>query len=296
MQLLRCASFLVGATAVVPALRAQSLTDRARAALERGQVDSAYELIQLAADAEPGRADVQWLLGRIACEKAGRSGPFSAFSLARKCKAALARAVELAPDSLTYLESLAGYLAQAPGIAGGDRDSALKLAETVRRRDDARGDLLEASLLWSGNADAKARADSLVEGVVGRHPADELVQLRAAGWWAGTGRPGRALAVYEGMAARDPKDPVAHFFVGRQLVLLRRDLRRAQEQLRLAAAAPEPPPGSPRFVPGAPWYRLGQTYEQLAMPDSARMCFEEALRINPQLTPARLALDSLSRP
>lgn len=296
MKVSRCAALLIGATAVVPALRAQSLLDRARSAQERGQLDSAYGLIQLAADAEPARAEVQWLLGGIACQKAGSAGPLNSLDLVRKCKAALSRAVELAPDSLTYLESLAGFLSQAPGLAGGDKDSALKLAARVRQRDDARGDLLSANLLWSGDAAAKARADSLAEGAGARHPADRLVQLRVAAWWAGTGRPERALAVYEGLAARDPQDPVARFFVGRQLVLLRRDLRRAQGELRFAAAAPAPPAGTPSFTPGAPWYRLGQTYVQLGMSDSARICFEQALRINPQLQPARLALDSLSRP
>jgi len=239
---------------------------------------------------------VQWLLGEIACRKAGSAGPIDAFTLARKCKAAFARAVELAPDSLTYLEGLANYLSQAPGIAGGDKDSALKLAGLVRQRDDARGDLLTANLLWSGDAAAKARADSLAEGALGRHPTDRLVQLRAGAWWASTNRPERALAVYEGMVARDPQDPIARFFVGRQLVLLRRNLRRAQEHLRFAAAAPAPPAGAQSFTPGAPWYRLGQSYVQLGMSDSARICFEQALKINPQLQPARLSLDSLSRP
>jgi tetratricopeptide (TPR) repeat protein len=295
MNLSRCAACCIVAITTSSTLRAQSLADRARSALDRGQVDSAYGLIQLAADAEPGRADLQWLLGQIACAKAGRAGPLSAFSLARKCKAALGRAVELAPDSLTYLESLAGYLAQAPGLAGGDKDSAAKLAEAVRRRDDARGDLLAANLLW-GNAATRLRADSLVEGVAARHPADALVQLRVGAWWAGTGRPERALAVYEAMVSRAPQDGVARFFLGRQLVLMKRDLRRAQEQLRLAASLPEPPPGAPRFAAGAPWYRLGQTYEQLGMGDSARLCFEEALRLNPSLTPARLSLDSLTHP
>jgi tetratricopeptide (TPR) repeat protein len=50
----------------------------------------------------------------------------------------------------------------------------------------------------------------------------------------------------------------------------------------------------PSFAPGAPWYRLGQSYEQLGMPDSARRCFERALQVNPQLVPARLSLDSLT--
>jgi len=279
--------------------RAQTLYERAQAALRRDQVDSAWDLVRRAADAEPNRADVQFLFGNIACTKAGRAGFLSAYGLARKCKAGLARAVELAPDSLPYLEGLASFLAQAPGLVGGDKDSAMRLAERVRARDEVRGAFLLAGLWWSGNAASKARSDSVVAAVADGHPDDQLVQLRAAEWWARTLRPERALAVYERLAARQPTDGVARFFLGRQLVVMKREPRRAQEHLRFAAEADVPAPDTagkrPTFTPGAPWWRLGQSYEQLGMADSARLCFEQALRVNPQLDVAKQSLDSLSR-
>ena len=280
--------------------RAQSLYEQARTARARGQLDSAYDLIQRAAAAEPERAEVQFLLGDIACDKAGRASMFSAMGLARKCKAAFGRAVELAPDSLTYLEALASYLMQAPGIAGGDKDSAQKLADKVRARDEVRGVFLLTRIWWQGNAGSKARADSAVEALGRSHASDRVVQSRVAGWWEGTGRLERALAIWQALVARDPSDPVAQFFVGRELVVMKREAREAQRHLRLAAAAapgavPAPGPGVLTFTPGAPWYRLGQTYVQLGMPDSARACLERALQINPQLQPARLALDSLGQ-
>jgi tetratricopeptide (TPR) repeat protein len=277
-------------------LAAQSLYDLALAARQRGQLDSAYELIQRAAELAPSAAEVQFLLGDIACDRAGRASAFSAFGLARKCKAAFARAVALAPESLTYVASFASYLAQAPGIVGGDKDSAQKLIALVLARDEVRGVMLQAGLWWPGNSAAKERADSAVEAVGARHTDDARAQLRVAGWWEQTRRPERALAVFEAMAARNPNDGVARFFVGRGLVLLKRDPRRAQRHLFFAAAATVPPLGSgaPTFAPGAPWYRLGQTYVQLGMSDSARLCFRRALEINPQLMPARFALDSLT--
>jgi tetratricopeptide (TPR) repeat protein len=277
-------------------LAAQSLYDQAIAARERGQVDSAYALIQSAAELDPSAAEVQFLLGDIACDKAGRASAFSAFGLARKCRAAFARAVQLAPDSLSYIAAFASYLAQAPGIVGGDKDSAQKLIALVRARDEVRGVLIQAGLWWSGNAASKERADSAIQDLGERHADNQVMQLRVANWWEQTGRLDRALAVYEAMAARRPRDAVARFFVGRMLVVLKREPRRAQEHLRFAARANVPPPGSgePTFVPGAPWYRLGQTYVQLGMGDSARVCFRRALEINPQLVPARFALDSLA--
>lgn len=285
----------LAASFLAPGAAAQSLYDRALAARSRGQLDSAWDLIQRAAEAEPNRAEVQYLLGDIACTKAGTAGAFSAFGLARKCKAGFGRAVQLAPDSLPYLEALASYLSQAPGIAGGDKDSAAKLVERVRQRDEVRGAFLQARLWYQGDAASKARSDSVIQAVGEGHPRDRLLQLRVAGWWAGTNRAERALATYEAMASRDPRDAVARFFLGRQLSLMGRDLRRAQVHLRFAAAAPAPPTGAPSFALGAPWYRLGQTYIQLGLPDSARICLRRALEINPQLTQAKAALDSLTR-
>jgi tetratricopeptide (TPR) repeat protein len=276
-------------------LSAQSLYDQSLAARGRGQVDSAWELIQRAAELAPNAAQVQFLLGDIACQKAGTASAFSAFGLARKCKAGYSRAVELAPDSLGYVAALASYLGQAPGMVGGDKDSAQKLIALVRAKDEVRGVMLEAALLWAGNTASKARADSVIDAVGRSHPADRMAQFRVAQWWEQTRRLERSLAVYEGMAAHDPKDPVASFFVGRSLVLLKRDPRRAQENLRVAAAATVPAQGTTplTFALGAPWYRLGQTYEQLGMSDSARICFRRAVEINPRLDAAKASLDSL---
>jgi len=288
---------IVGIVAIQVPLRAQTLYQQAQAAVGRNQLDSAYDLAKRAADAEPNRAEAQFLYGNLACAKAGRAGVFSAYGLARKCKAGLGRAVELAPDSLQYLEALAGFLSQAPGIAGGDKDSAMKLAARVRERDEVAGSFLLASLWWPGNAASKARADSVVAELAQSRLSEQSVQLRVADWWARTNRPERTLATYEGLAARAPRDAVARFFLGRQLVLMKREPRRAQGHLRFAAEAPAPDTAgkAAAFTPGAPWWRLGQSYEQLGMADSARHCFEEALRVNPQLDVARQSLDSLGR-
>ncbi len=278
-------------------LAAQGPFEQARAALNRNQLDSAYTLIQRAAEAEPNRAEVQALLGDIACNKAERGSGLARYGPARKCKAAYARAVALEPDNIDYLTSLAQYLSQAPGIVGGDRDSALVLAERVRRSDEPRGTFLMADVLFRGNDRSKARADSLIEAFGRAHAADRVNQLRVAAYLILHRREDRALSVYERLVARDTSDVLARFGVGRTLVMLKRDPRTAQPHLWFAARATAPAPGSnqPTFTVGAPWWRLGQSYVQLGMPDSARICFERALQLNPQLRPARLSLDSLAR-
>ena len=294
----RC-SLAVGALACALAapLRAQNAFEQARAAFRRNQVDSAYNLIQRAAEAEPNRAEVQFWLGQIAGIKAQRAGIPRGFGPARKSKRGYARAVELAPDSLDYLDGLSGYLANAPGIVGGDRDSALVLAERIRRVDPRRGAFLVAAVLVRGNDRQKARADSVVDALGRSAAGDRETQLQVANYWTGRGNIGRALPIYERLVARDTTDVMARFGVGRALVMLQREPLRAQGHLWFAARAPSRPADEPGQTPnvGAPWWRLGQSYVQLGMPDSARICFEQALRVNPQLQQARLSLDSLAR-
>jgi tetratricopeptide (TPR) repeat protein len=283
------------AVAAPAALQAQSLYEQARAAFARNQLDTAYNLIQRAAEAEPNRAEVHAWLGQIAGRKAQRGGFPGGFGAARKCKAGYSRAVALEPGNLDYLEGLAEFLSQAPGIVGGDRDSALVLAERIRRSDEARGTFLMADVLRRGNARWKARADSVLDAYAGAHAADRTAQLSVANSFARNQQDARALPFFERLAARDTSDALARYGLGRTLVVLKREPRRAQPHLWFASRAPAPAAGQPSIAAGAPWWRLGQSYVQLGIPDSARICFERALQLNPQLRQARQSLDSLSR-
>jgi tetratricopeptide (TPR) repeat protein len=274
---------------------AQDLLAQARALADRGRWDSAYVLIQRAADAEPNRAEVHFWLGSIAGSRAGQVGGLGALGPARKSKRGLARAVELEPDNPRYLQGLIGFLSQAPGIVGGDRDSALVLAERLRRLDAVSGTFQMADVLRRGNEREKTRADSLVDDYGRAHAADRAVQLSVAGYYASTQRVERSLAIDEQLLARDPRDVVARFGVGRNLVVLQREPRRAIELLRVVAAAPPPAAGQPSIPPAAPWWRIGQAFLQLGMPDSARAYYLRALAFSPVFPQAQASLDSLAR-
>ena len=286
---------LAAAALLVRPAAAQDLLAQARALADRGRLDSAYVLIQRAAEAEPNRAEVHYWLGNIAGSRAGQVGGLGALGPARQSKRGFARAVELEPDNPRYLQGLIGFLSQAPGIVGGDRDSALVLAERLRRVDALSGTFLMADVLRRGNARDQARADSLVDAYGRTRGADRAVQLSVAGYYASTQRAERALAIDEQLLARDPRDVVARFGVGRNLVVLQREPRRAIEVLRIVAATAPPAAGQPTFLPAAPWWRMGQAFVQLGLPDSARACYLRALAISPVFPPAQASLDSLAR-
>ena len=284
--------------------RAQDPFAGAVAAAERGQLDSAYDLISRAAKAEPDSAPVQFWLGEIAAVKARSSGfSFGAFLAARRSRAGFAQAARLDPANLDYLQGLAEFLAQAPGITGGDRDSARAIAARLEALDPVRAAVVESDVLRAGGARERRGADSVIARLLGRYPADRLARSAAANYWALTGRLERAEALFVELVALDSTDASARFGLARVLVEERRDPRLAQRQLRFLlghaalVVAQAATPGAPGrrfwFSPGGAWLALGQTWRQLGEADSARACYREALRLAPDLAPARAALDSL---
>jgi pentatricopeptide repeat protein len=277
---------------------AQDRLEQARGVFVRDQVDSAIGLLRRAAEAEPNRAEVHYWLGRIAAEKAMRVGLLRSIFVVRRGKAASSRAVALEPDNPDYLEFQADVLSALPGILGGNRDSALVLAMRLHRLDTTRGSRKVLDVLWRGNDRWRARHDSIVEMIGQSTLSDRTTQLMI-GSYCRENCLERALAIYQRLVERDSTDAYARFAAGRALVVLRREPRRAQGYLWATARGLERPldfgPSFVRFTEGAPWWRLGLTYVQLGMSDSARICFEEALRVNPDLAVARRSLDSLSR-
>ena len=274
---------------------------QARAAFLRNQVDSAIGLLKSAAEEEPNRAEVLFWLARIAGAKAARVGFLRRIGPARSAKAAAARALTLEPKNPDYLELQAGILSVLPGLLGGNRDSALVLGMHLYRVDPARGVRTVLEVLGRGSDRWRARNDSIVETINRGTTDDRVTQLRIAEYCADR-CPERALAIHQRLVERDSADAYAHYWAGRALVVLRREPRRAQSYLwPVARGLRRPLDFSPPFavvVEGAAWWRLGHTYVQLRMLDSARICFEEAQQANPGSEVAReamAALDSLER-
>ena len=277
-------------------LGAQDGLTQARALFSRGRFDSALTVIRREADNRPDHAETQYWLGRIAADQLSRSGGISLVMNAARSRTGFSRAVELEPNNLDYLEGLARFLVIAPAMAGGNRDSAIVLAERVRRERPAEGTGLLAEFLVRGDDREKVRADSLVAALDRANPSDPNTLRVVAEHWNRRDRPGQALVASERLAARVPDDYVPHAMAGRSLVLLGREPRRAQAHLRQAIRRWGPQiRWSGSYALEALWWWLGQTYVQLGNADSARVCYEEALRINSGFEQARRSLDSLAR-
>jgi tetratricopeptide (TPR) repeat protein len=282
--------------AMIRGALAQDLLVQARVAAERGSMDSAYTLLKRAVEVEPNRAEAHFWLAQVAGTEAAHRWAVSAFFLAKRSKREFLRAVQLEPANPVYLEGLGRYLTRAPGIVGGDRDSARALALNLMKLDRMRGTGLLVELLWRSRAPAdRARADSLIEAFAAHPSGGREGRIRLAMFFSRTGKVERELPMAEQLVAEDSSDAVGRWLLGGTLVMLRRDPRTAARHIRWALDHPPPITTDGReFWPPAVWWYLGQAYVQLGVADSARICYAQALKLEPGFRPAKAAMDSLT--
>jgi tetratricopeptide (TPR) repeat protein len=284
------------AASIIRAAPAQDFLLAAKAAAERGSMDSALTLLKRAVDVEPNRAEAHFWLAEVAGTEAAHRWVMGAFFLAKRSKREFERAVRLDPTNPLYLEGLGRYLARAPGIVGGSRDSARALATNLLRLDRMRGTSLLVEVLWRSQASAdRVRADSLIEAFAGHPSGGREGLIRLAMFLSRTGKVERALPIAQQLVAEDSTEAVGRWLLGATLVGLRRDPAAAARHLRWALNHPPPVTTDGReFWPPAVWWYLGQAYTQLGRADSARTSYAQALRLEPRFRPAKAAMDSLT--
>ena len=275
---------------------AQDLLLQAKAAAERGAMDTALTLLERAVDVEPKRAEAHFWLAEVAGTEAAHRWVMGAFFLAKRSKREFERAVRLDPANPLYLEGLGRFLARAPGIVGGDRDSARALASHLMRIDQMRGTSLLVEVLWRSRANAdRVKADSLIEAFAAHPTGGREGLVRLAMFLSRTGKAERALPIAARLVAEDSTDAVGRWLLGATLITLRRDPAAAARHLRWAVDHPPPVTTDGReFWPPAVWWYLGQAYAQLGRADSARTSYAQALRLEPRFRPAKAAMDSLT--
>ncbi len=283
------------AVALAPTARAQDLLVQARGAAERGAMDTAYTLLLRAVDREPRRAEAHFWLGQVAGTRAAEHRNLSSYFLARRAKKAFGRAVQLEPENPAYVEGLGRFLAMAPGIVGGDRDSARALGEHLLRLDRMRGTFFFAMYMGRGSPADRAHGEALIEQFAAHPTGGREGQVRLGLYFA-RGRPERALPIGERLVGEDSTDALGRLVLGSALVALKRDPAAAVRHLRWAVQHPPPVTTDGRqYWPPIVWYLLGQAHTQVGAADSARAAFAETLRLEPGFRRARTAMDSLLR-
>ncbi len=260
-----------------------------RIAKRRGDWKTVAEQYERCTQLAPAVA-LYWAdLGEAYGKLAGKAGIFQQLGLARKCRAALAKAVELAPDEIEYREGLIAFYEQAPSIAGGGRDKALEQAAEIAKRDPFAGALTTAGIHSRAKNWAAAEA-SLRDAAKVRPDATEPIANLGL-LFADQGRYADAFAAFDQVLARDPDHFAVVYQLGRVAALSGQRLAGGEAALRRYLAQPVHAAGQPTNAQAQ--FRLGEILARRGDTQGARSAFQTALQLDPGLKPAAEALQKL---
>jgi tetratricopeptide (TPR) repeat protein len=149
-----------------------------RAYFSEDHFDEAVRECEAAVAAAPTNSNYQRWLGSAYGEKAGHTGKFGAFGIAKKAHSAMEKAVQLDPRSADALSDLGEYCVNAPGIVGGGVDKANALAQRLLAIDAPRGHGLLARVAEKQNNLDTAEKE-FIASAAGDHAAAGFVDLAA---------------------------------------------------------------------------------------------------------------------
>lgn len=220
-----------------------------------------------------------------------KAGLFQQLSLARKCHAALEKAVALEPENLEYRQGLISFCEKAPSIAGGGRDKALAQAAALARFDPFAG-AMETGGIHARAEEHAAAAIAFREAARTRPEADEPLVALARALSASGQFPG-AFAALDTVRQRHPDSPEALFLLGRVAADSGQRTAEGAAALRRFLALEHRPADVPTEAQAQ--LLLGDLLAAGGDNGAARGAYETALRLQPDLKAAAEALGRLQR-
>ncbi len=257
----------------------------ARIRLAFGDPRRAVRILERAEKAHPQNVDVVLWLARAYGDRAIRAPVFEQPSFAVRVRKSFERAVAIDPENLEARSGLLEYLIRAPKVLGGNADRAREQAREIERRDPlkgarAYGRIAEHEKRWAEADRAYARA-------MQEFPTSDEPVLWRATLASGQKNWERAFELLETWLTSHPRDPVACYELGRIAALSGQRLDRGEECLRFYTSR-EPGPDEPTLADAH--FQLGNLYRKKKETAQAREQYGEALRLDPGLTEARVAL------
>jgi tetratricopeptide (TPR) repeat protein len=225
-----------------------------RIAMKRNDSADAIAQFERAVSLDPANSDYYAELGGAYGSAAGKASLLDQLSYARKCRAALEKAVELNPDNLDARRGLVDYYRQAPGFLGGGVLKAYAQAEAIKQRDLTLGTLILGQLY---NED---------------HRYDDAINL------------------FKALLRQHPDSYIAHYSIGRIAAESGHHLDEGEEHLQ-ACLKLTPAKDEPSLA--AVYWRLGNIAEQRHDPTAARTAYGQALQLDPHFQQAADSLAKL---
>lgn len=288
-MLLATALALPAATAA-----AQASTPLAPAVLEvrnllrDNRVDDAIGQAEKTVQALPGDGKAWLWLGNAYGRKALEVGMLSKPKWAGKCRDAYEKAVAVAPGDPDARLSLMQYYLQAPGFLGGGVDKAQAQVDALAAIGPAWGHIGRAAVLLADDRDDDALA--AYADAVAADPANHRALLGLISLHLGAQRIDRARAAIDAALARDARDPVALYMLGRIAV---EDGQRIDEGIQGLATYITLENRPEELSAAAAWWRKGLLLEKAGRKDEAVQALRRSVELDARLEPAKKDLARL---
>lgn len=223
-------------------------------------------------------------LGMKLSQESGLSGLFKA----KKVKGEFQRAVELDPTNYEAKFNLMQYLLQAPGIVGGNKEEAFRLAEAIQQNKPALGHLAKA--LCHQVREEYAEADWEFRAATAYDSTNTEFAFSYFYFLLDRQDFPRAEAILQKIEESTPDDPNILYQRGKLCLFSGKDLKKGRDCFKKYLEQ-KPLPNNPSEA--AAHWRMGMIYEKMGKPDSARAEYTRCLELDSDHKEAKEALKKL---
>jgi tetratricopeptide (TPR) repeat protein len=258
-----------------------------RIACDRHDYDAAEEYLETAIDINPNVADYHYWLGTVWGNIAQESNVLKQGMLAPQIKEQYEEAVELDPKNIDALWGLVTFYTEAPGFMGGDFDKAFEMAASLSKVDVVMGHRARAMIYTKQEKFAEAEKEHLAA-----YKLNSSLISSVVGFYISQKKYDQAFAVLEEGVKREPDNMLGVYQIGRTSAISGQNLARGEECLRRYLTY-QPKENEPSH--GGAHMRLGQIYEKKGNKPEAKRSYQAALKIDQSLKEAKEGLDRVSK-
>jgi tetratricopeptide (TPR) repeat protein len=253
------------------------------------QWDSAGAQFDAAARGNPRSSAAFLWVGNISGQRARMGDMTAKVRLAPAVREAYLKAIALDGANVDARESLMQFLIEAPANLGGNLKQAGEQAAAITRLDAFRG--LGAQLAVASAGHETIVVERLLTQATVQFPDSLIGWANLSALQADAQRAADAFATIARWQARGTSPLFALFSIGRTAAVTGMQLDRGEQSLKQYLRSPQRGANDPPVANAN--YRLGQIHERQNRKADAIAAYTLALRSNPRLRDAQVALDRL---
>ena len=250
--------------------------------------DSAAMHFDAAVKGNPRSSAAYLWVGNITGQLARIGSAQTKVKLAPAIRDAYTQAIALDGANIDAREGLMQFLIEAPATLGGDKAQAQEQAVAIGRVNPFRG--LSAQVTVASSTNDRPAVERLLRLATTQFPDSVLGWANLSAMQADDHRPADAFATITRWQARRTHPMFALFSLGRTAAVTGEQLDRGVQALQRYLRGPRGPNDPPL---ANAHYRLAQIYEKQHRTVDAKSEYQFAIKLNPSLRDAQLALDRL---